>query len=84
MSPNSQPPVVFERKECPINMKGSSARAVMRDAYHRFLPLDLSHVSGKKGPGIPDDCSPRLAERLYKGREQHGVHTSRMDEGVLG
>ena len=33
----SQPPVVFERKECPPfwkGKKGSSARAVMREVYH--------------------------------------------------
>jgi hypothetical protein len=46
----SQPPVVRERKECPLgcnNQKGSSARAVMKDAYHAgriLVPVELFEI----------------------------------------
>ncbi|EKV09162.1 hypothetical protein PDIP_65460 [Penicillium digitatum Pd1] len=77
---SSQPPLVFERKECPFFalQRSSSARAELGDAYHLGF---LDHSSRESSiiltwkQSRQDDCIPRLAERLLLGK---GIaHTSR-------
>lgn len=65
---NSQPPVVLERKECPFCInKGSSARAVVRKAYHPVLRSSYAvgyYTSKAEYAEFHGDCFLRLAGRL--------------------
>ena len=75
----SQPPLVFERKECPFFALQGVLQPVpsweMRIILASWIAIPENCLLFKRKQSRQDDCIPRLAERLLLGEDI--THTSR-------